>query len=247
MKKIILQYCDSCGLWNGVSQSCRACKAITSPKEVPAKRGGLYYLDGVDRPLHSVTAIMQVIAKPAIGYWLKKVVAEAVFANPMISLEEALAAPDRIRDKAGAKGSDIHKIVEAHAKGQEIHLEDYSDPWKNHVEAYLTFCSGMPHEVVATEQVVHSAKEGFAGTLDSILKIDGEKILVDFKTSKALYPKEHAIQLGAYYLACQEMGLKIDKCAVIHLKSDSTYTYMELKPEPGIFLAALRIYNYNLT
>jgi hypothetical protein len=176
-----------------------------------------------------------------------KMVAEAIYKDPTISMEVALTAPNKPRDAAGSKGTDVHRIIEAHLQGKPIQIENFKPPHQQHLEAYLKFAEQMPHTVIATEKTVFSRKHLYAGTLDAIINIGGKVYLVDWKTNKTVYAKDFAPQVGAYYLALQEQGMKIDGCAIVHLKSDGTYAWHEITPEPRVFLAALLIYNYQNT
>lgn len=244
MLKKTLYYCEQCPRWAGLEVQCSKCQSSTLPKEVPKKRGGFYYIDEYPQPFVSVTAVIQVLAKPQLDYWKGQMVAQAVFDNPFISLKDAIDAPNKVRDAAASKGSDIHNIIEKHADGYPIVIEDYKDPWRAYVEAYVKFINQMPHKITFAEQIVYSKKHMYAGTADAIVDIGGKTYLLDYKTSKNLYPKDHALQLGAYKLALEEMGHRIDACAIVHLKADGTYSFAEITPDARAFLAVLYIYNY---
>lgn len=222
------------------------CGNATEQREVPARRGGYYFVNEVKEPLRSVTTMIgQIIAKPALTEWMKKMVAEAVFADPTISIEEALRAPNKPRDKAGNKGSDIHRIIEAAAQGMEIDPEAYSGEHRQHVNAYLQFCAEMPHKIVAAEQTVWSQEYKYAGTLDAIIELaDGRTMLVDYKTNKSVYPLDMAMQLSFYWVALAEKGRTPDGMAIVHLRVDGTYAWHELKPVPAVVAAIVHLYQY---
>ena len=239
-----LQYCTKCPRWAGKELTCSKCEQATDQKQLPNRRGGIYYIDSVDRQLPSVTSILQkVISKPALTYWISQKVAEYAFAHPDGSMEDAINAPNRVRDTAGRKGQDIHSIIEQHAKGLPINVADHNEPWKAHVEAYVKFMDQIPHQVLETEKMCWSLEYEYAGRLDAIIEL-GEKIyLVDYKTSKQIY-RETTLQLTAYKLALEEQGTKIDALAVVHLKNDGAYAFHEVQPEPKAWLATLQLYNF---
>ncbi len=239
-RTIKLRYCYGCLKWCGTQETCPTCDTPTTERVLPNRRAGLYYVDACDTPLVSVTKILgDTIAKPALNYWLKQEVAKAVFDDPSMSMAEAIAAPDKVKNVAAAKGSDVHRIIESGATGE------YTSPWKEYVDAYKQFCIDMPHKTLEAEKTVYNIKLGYAGTLDSVIELDsGEKILMDWKTSKNVYPKDYALQLSAYRLALQEMGIEVSRMAVLHLKPDSTYSFIELPFEPDAWGAVLNLYKY---
>jgi hypothetical protein len=83
----------------------------------------------------------------------------------------------------------------------------------------------------------------YAGILDRIYEINGERILVDIKTST--YTKWHKAQLTAYNLC---LGKDIcDRVASLYLASDGTYkfkTYSEQDPYWREWQSACLLYWY---
>ena len=63
-----------------------------------------------------------------------------------------------------------------------------------------------------------SDKLGFAGTLDRIIELDGEMILMDIKTSNSLQPT-HWLQLAAYNQLLNEGGVRVDKVGILWLNA----------------------------
>ncbi len=244
MTKKTLYHCATCHVWNGTTEICQRCGSGCDKKEVPNKRAGLYFIGEVPQALPSVTNIIRILAKPQLDYWKCQKVAEAVFADPTISLAEAINAPNKVRDAAASKGHDIHKVVEAASRGMTIDINNYQEPWRSHVQAYLDFQREVPHKILAAEQVVYSKTHLFAGTLDAVADIGGTKYLLDYKTNKSIYPLDHSLQLGGYMLALQDMGQPVDKCGVVHLKSDGTYAFHEIKPQPEMFLSCLKLFKF---
>lgn len=239
MKTVTRQYCSVCPRWAGKEQNCKNCNSPTETKNVPNRRSGLYYIAEVDYPLPSVTSILDIISKPELDYWKRKKVAEAICADPDLSIENAIKAPDLVRDKAATLGSDIHHAI---ATGQNLDPAEYLDPWKGYVEAYKSFNEKMPHTVNYAEQIVYSTDHNYAGQYDAVITFaDGKKYLIDYKTSKNIYPKQHALQLSAYRTALKE---GVDGIAVIHLKPEGSFVFHELPYQPKAWLACLALYKY---
>jgi len=158
----------------------------------------------------SVTTILECYPKGAQYYnWLKDVGKDA----------------DDIRDEAGRRGSVVHKLTEDYDQGKEINLInaygsiDYKlNEWAM-FERYVEFRSKHKITVDAIEMNIISKEVGFAGTIDRIIELNGEKILLDIKTSNAIYPS-YWLQLAAYRaLLMNVAGIKVDKVAILWLNA----------------------------
>ena len=138
--------------------------------------------------LPSVTTILNAYPKDAGYYeWLKRVGEDA----------------DSIRDEAGRRGSVVHNLTEQYDEGNEVSLinergsiEYKLTEWAM-FERYVDFRTRFPAEIFHTEFNIMSEKLGFAGTLDRVMSIEGKTLLVDIKTSNAIYPS-YWLQLAAY-------------------------------------------------
>ena len=110
---------------------------------------------------------------------------------------------DSIRDEAGRRGSVVHNLTERYDNGEEVALiNDYGiidyklNEWAM-FERYVDFRTRFPAEIFHTEFNLINEKLGFAGTLDRVMNVDGKTLLVDIKTSNAIYPS-YWLQLAAY-------------------------------------------------
>ena len=87
----------------------------------------------------------------------------------------------------------------------------------------------MQHRVkpVYVEAQVFS-HTGYAGTFDLLATVDGQLSLIDWKTSKALYP-ENDLQLAAYAQALRDMGHpEIARAIVIRIPKEEHETAVEV-------------------
>ena len=166
--------------------------------------------DGVNVP--SVTTILQAYPKDAHFYsWLKQVGEDA----------------DTIRDEAGRRGSIVHSLTEQYDAGEEVNLLDnggnigYKLQEWSMFERYVEFRNNHPLDIIHSEFNIISPKLGFAGTIDRIIQINGENILVDIKTSNTVYDY-YWLQLAAYKKLMQEHYQSfnvVDKVAVLWLNA----------------------------
>jgi hypothetical protein len=102
-----------------------------------------------------------------------------------------------------------------------------------------------------TETCLYSRKYGYAGTLDVVgmASAKGNASIVDWKTSKRIYPK-HRMQTAAYAKAYSEMaGLRVRHRWIVRIGKEGDLEPLYLPPETlapdfGAFLAAKDISDY---
>ena len=90
------------------------------------------------------------------------------------------------------------------------------------ISKHLTGYSFLHHELPVT-----SMTYGFQGRLDAVLGINEQAILTDFKGStkwkKPKYLEDYELQIGAYALACEEMGIEIHRgCVCLFIPDRAT-------------------------
>ena len=132
--------------------------------------------------------------------------------------------PTKVMEHAGAIGSLAHYLCECHIKGDEPDTSDYTseqiEKAENAFLGYLEWEKMVKPEYAAIEMKMVSEEFQVGGTCDFVARINGELVIGDFKTSKAVYDG-HIAQLSAYrkmYLELQPkakiksgMILKLDK------------------------------------
>ena len=168
-----------------------------------------FYLHPNGNYYPSVTTILDAYPKTAQFFsWLKEVGQDA----------------DVIRDEAGRRGSNVHELTERYDSGEEVtFLSNAGFPafkmseWSM-FERYVEFSRTINPTIEMMEAHMISDKLQFAGTLDRIVTIDGEKILLDIKTSNSIQPT-HWLQLAAYNELIKEGGVKINKVAILWLNA----------------------------
>jgi hypothetical protein len=186
-------------------------------RRIEGAEGRFYVIDGATFP--SATTIIGVVAKPGLASWSKRIALEAMkaFLEAGADMEEALALaegePERQRDIAAGRGALAHEAV-ALALAKRV----YPSEWGPLVRAALSFLADYGLHPLATETLVVSKRRGFAGTIDLVARRDdGSLVLADWKTGP-LY-SEHALQLGAYAIALEEMtGRPVGEAYVVGLR-----------------------------
>jgi len=219
----------------------------------------------------SVTQILNSsIAKPALLPWGVKITTiylgkhldkirsgelKLTEENSANILYEAKKEHQRIKEEAGDVGAQSHRLVERINKG-----EDISSDWdnldmrvQNAVNSYRKWRDENRFIPIENEVIVYSKKHRFAGRLDSLGRINGELVLVDYKTSNAIWP-EMFLQTSAYFGAYSEMfpsDEKIKKIIIVRFgKTDSQFEVMGIddisliKNYYEVFLSAYDIWKW---
>lgn len=157
----------------------------------------------------SVTTILEAYPKGAAYFqWLKSAGEDA----------------DTIRDEAGRRGSVVHALTEAYDNGEEVAL--YGDNIQYKIgdwamfERYVDFRSRFKFDIIHSEQNFISPSLGFAGTIDRVVELEGKTVLLDIKTSNAIYDS-YWLQLAAYEkLLTESYGFNpIDEVAILWLNA----------------------------
>lgn len=158
----------------------------------------------------SVTTILEAYPKGAAYFnWLKENGKDA----------------DEIRDEAGRRGSVVHKLTEDYDLGLEVNLVNHNgsidyklSEWAM-FERYVEFRKRFDFKIINVELNIIDKNLGYAGTLDRIIEMNGEKILIDIKTSNAIYPS-YWLQLAAYRKLLYDNILPVvDKVGVLWLNA----------------------------
>ncbi len=200
------------------------------------------------RATGATTLIGGGIPKPNLIYWAGKTVAEYVRDNPLDvdllrerdgvdgfdMVKELAGQPDKIRDAAGERGSEIHDYAEALLHGKAVDVPDELAPY---VDGYLRLIDEWDIKPVLTETSVGNRKDWYVGRLDSIVRIGALGdclVLLDWKTSRGVYG-ETALQTAGYaraefYVTDEDPNTEIplpqvERTMVCHITPDGSFLY----------------------
>ena len=190
----------------------------------------------------SVTNILGVLSKPALVPWAAKVVAEQAVAmrESLLKLEEQEAIDilknsyRRSSSRAAGRGTTIHAYLEARLAGIDPpEISGEAARFRGAADRFLAEWTPKPLHLELTV-----FGEGYAGTGDlwAILN-NGATAILDYKTSKAIYP-EAALQLAA--LAHADLtadGLaapKVDEAYVVRIGEDG-YEVKQVRDLAGCY------------
>lgn len=199
--------------------------------------GHRYRIDG--QPVPSVTGCLKVLAKDALVQWAANEAADLAIdmwddlATMPLSQRRALiaGAHRRKKDKAAARGSQIHSWGEDLLAGRPVEIPDEHTAT---VTGFARWWESSGFTLLATERAVFSDADEFSGTayagrFDALAQHpQWGRTLIDWKTGKGVYP-EFAVQLAGYAAAeWHQEGDEdvpapwIDTLAVAHIHPDGT-------------------------
>ncbi len=237
----------------------------------PSWRDRFYTIAGQRLP--SVTTVLDIIAKPALGPWYAKeerryfetamleVLSRPGARDPeyvLAAVAEAVTgvkAADREKQKAATIGTAVHAGIEwqlRHHLGEDAGPEPRlpeAAAWA--VESWKDWAKSVALEPLAIERTVYCLECGYAGTLDLYARVKGVLTVLDWKSGKAIYP-EAFLQNLAYRHAAAGAALPSAQGLIVRLPKHLDDPAWEVMPVPDIltledFLAALRLWRWQRT
>jgi len=167
----------------------------------------------------------------------KKLPSVTQITNILSNMEYSEVSPE-ILEKAGERGTKVHKAIEDLTNWNDYELEEkYEDYMLSYKKAKAL------ENITPLEAEVRLTNNEFCGTIDSISKIDNTKIIIDYKTTNIIHMKLLEAQFGGYKILCDYNNIKIDKWYGLFL-SKNGYKFIEVKPNIEIFKKCKEIYDY---
>ncbi|MEV0444027.1 hypothetical protein AB0I84_41660 [Streptomyces spectabilis] len=137
-------------------------------------------------------------AEAAVTHW--DIVSELIKRDPAGAVDYLKNAHRRESKAAADLGSAAHDLFERLCRGETINPRHVHVDVKKHVKHFSEFLQVTQPTFLHLEEAVWSDTHGYAGSFDAIATIDGETVLLDWKTSKSVYDSV-ALQLSAYRYA----------------------------------------------
>lgn len=132
---------------------------------------------------------------------------------------------DIVMRRAADEGTQVHKAIETILSGGELRwiepdgrVNYHTHVWRM-ILGFVDFWTTYKPTLLLSEEFMYSDTHKYCGTLDLLVEIEGEKWLLDIKTSNNVHESYH-LQMAAYTKAYEERYLqKIDRNGIIWLKS----------------------------
>lgn len=203
-----------------------------STRRINRGKSHSYRLDGAS--VDGVTTVIgNGLPKPALTGWAAREV--ATFAADHLEIlrnlqrDEAIdllkGAPWRDRDRAANRGTEVHRLADRLARGEDVTVPD---ELVGHVDSYLKWWEEYQPQDVLIERSCFNRTWRYAGTFDEWARLSWGRTLIDIKTNRSGPFGETALQLAAYGHAevyLDEDGIEhamppIDHYAVLWLRAD---------------------------
>jgi len=187
-----------------------------------------------------VTTVLGILNKPALVPWANKLGLQGIEVGKFVD------------DKA-AIGTLAHQMIADYLRGETTDTSEYSkmqiEQAENAVLSFLEWEKSHKLQPILVEEPMVSERHGFGGTVDLVATIndDPELCLIDFKTSKGIFP-EMFVQVAAYRELALEHELDVRKVRILRIGrtddegfEDKPVNHLAQRWE--LFLHCLAIYN----
>ena len=152
----------------------------------------------------------------------------------------------QVKEKAASIGSMVHEFAEQFSLGLKPEMPEQENA-RNGALAFLKWLDEEKIKISHPEEILLSKKYGYWGIKDSDGKRGKENFVLDYKTSKGIYP-EMRLQVSSYLKASEEMlGRKYAGYWIIKFgKEDGNFEPLyvplkEAKKDFEAFLAAFTL------
>ena len=236
-----------------------------------------YRVDG--KPVASATKVLSVISKPALIPWALKQGSEWVERNLYADEEDKKIGAFKYTSRLGLAqivkgiksayrgssgsametGTTAHEWIEDALKtfmsGEgsfgDDNLPDLPDDPDacNSIDAFKAWVGDNDIDFLSSEEKIYSRQDNYAGTLDCAAYVNGSLCIIDWKTSKGIYPEYH-LQNAAYAQAWEDIhGKAVEQTLVLRLdKATGRYqegfqSRVEWVRNYEAFVNALNLYN----
>lgn len=131
-----------------------------------------------------------------------------------------------IMKKGGERGSKVHAGIEKLLRNEKITIYDIMpnsyepftpQEWR-FILTFVNWFETYKPVVIAVESNVINEEEGYAGTIDLYCEINGEKWIIDWKTTSHIYESAKC-QIASYTMALRSLDFEVDYCGIVRLGS----------------------------
>ena len=182
--------------------------------------GSRVYVNASGVAYPSATTVLSVLSRDGIAKWRARVGAEEA---------------DKISNKASTRGTKIHSLTETYLKNEDL-KEAYTSTKASLLDLEM-FKKFLPildpiSNIHCQELALYSDHLRMAGRVDCIAEYNGQRAVIDFKTSGKLKKKEHIssyfMQTAAYAIMYEERtGIPVPNLVILIAVEDE---------EPQVFI-----------
>lgn len=132
---------------------------------------------------------------------------------------------DRARDDAAEAGHLAHGWVDDTIHGRPLRdpppelSEEQVSGARAALDAFVEWRDQVKLEIVETEVPLVSEELRFGGTFDAIFRVNGRRMLGDWKTGNRVYG-DHLAQMGGYAILLEERGTPVEGVALLRFDKE---------------------------
>ncbi len=188
--------------------------------------------DGESVP--GVTTVTGLLAKPSLMRWANKLGLQGIDAGAYT-------------ERTARVGSLAHAMISAALLGEDFTAPDAApeelEQARRSLAQFLAWREGHSLRPVHCESAFVSERLRYGGTVDCYCVLDGEPVLLDFKTGRSIYP-EYFVQLAAYAQLLREQGFPVRELRVLRLGGEGWEEKSVRESERwfSVFECLLRVY-----
>ena len=158
-----------------------------------------------------------------------------------------------VKQLAAEKGSKVHQAIALLLGGATLSIEQNlintttgkeeeitSDEYKT-VLTFVKWFKDVNPKIISFDETVYNAVIGYAGSLDLSCEIDGVPYIVDFKTSKDIFPG-HELQISAYKHTPGNEDKKLAILQIGYTRNKNGYKFTDIDDKFDLFLATHQIF-----
>ncbi len=191
---------------------------VTKVKDAPkkARQHQIYKIkDGTRVP--GCTTITGIMDKPALKFWANNIGLQGIKMSEYV-------------DNLADIGTLAHMMILAHFKGIEADVSEYTPKQVSTAEnCLLSFYEWeKTHKIepILIEEPLVSEKYRYGGKPDVYGRMNGEAVLLDFKTGKAIYI-ESLYQTCGYKILLEERDLPVEKIIILNIGRSEDEEFIE--------------------
>ncbi len=158
----------------------------------------------------------------------------------------SMAPPDVLKNKQ-VLGTAVHKMIELDANN-DLDEAGLTESLKGYLEAWRGFKTETSIVIESMEQKLFNPRYHYAGTYDLVGILQGERAVVDLKTSP-FYPVnclQTAAYLDLYNVNAKSTADHVTKRFSLHIRPDGTYRLEPHKDRNdfSVFLSTVSIFQW---
>ena len=124
----------------------------------------------------------------------------------------------------GQRAGAIHNSIENWIK---FGIEDVPLEYQGYFEAFRKWWEQYKPTVIASEARICHFLMRYGGTVDLLAVVENAVSLIDFKSTSTISDMTCGVQLEAYAKALENIGVKVERKRILHLKKNGEFEYRE--------------------